>query len=179
MRPWLFWKILIGSWMVFFTSVEALWLVITLFATPPMPPGMRSAEQIAPVMLASAAAAVREGGLDQLNALMRSWPQELRSSLSVSLGGERAMPVPGPAGDHDATEIVSTPEGTTWRLTYRPLADMPPAPPGLPGVPLPVLALGFAGATLFCAALGWYLRRASRFLRENRSGFDVAGLSLR
>lgn len=179
MRPWLFWKILIGSWTVFFVSVEALWLVITLFAAPPMPPGMRSAEQMASVMLASAAAAVREGGLDQLNALMRSWPQELRSSLSVSLGGARALPAAGPGDDHDATEIVATPEGTTWRLTYRPLADLPPMPPGLPGVPPPVLALGIAGATLFCAALGWYLRRASRYLRESLPGFDIAGLSLR
>lgn len=177
MRPSLYWKILIGSWTVFFVSVEALWLAITLFATPPMPPGMRSVQQMAPVMLASAAAAVREGGLDQLNALLRSWPQELRTGLSVSVGGERAVPAASPVDDHDATEIVVTPEGTTWRLTYRPLAEM--SPPGLPGVPAPVLALGIVGATLFCAALGWYLRRASRYLRKSLPGFDLTGLSLR
>jgi hypothetical protein len=179
MRPWLFWKILIGSWTVVFVSVEALWLAITLFFTPPLPPGIRNAEQMAPVVLASAAAAVRQGGLDQLNTLMRNWPEELRSSLSVSLGGAHPMPAAGPMDDHDATEIVATPEGTTWRLTYRPQADMPFPPASMTGLPAPVLWLGMAGATLFCGALAWYLRRASRYLRQNLAGFDLQGLSPR
>lgn len=174
-RGRLFWKILFGFGVTFFLMVETLWVAMQLFGDPPRPIVHLFEDRLAPVELASAAAALESGGLPALHRLVAVWPETERAGLVVRPADVGALPDPVAIRRDDMLiRHALAPDGTVWQLS-RDLSDlrMPPRPGGPLRIPLEIILLGIGGGLVFSTALARYLIRP--ILRLRRGFDDMAG----
>ena len=174
-RGRLFWKILFGFGVTFFLMVQTLWVAIQLFDDPPRPIMRLFEDRLAPVEVASAAAALETGGLPALQRMIAAWPADERAGLMVRPADAGTLPDTAVIRRDDVLiRHALAPDGTVWQLS-RDLADLrvPPRPGGPFKMPPEIILLGVAGGLVFSAALARYLIRP--ILRLRRGFDDLAG----
>jgi len=177
MRGRLFWKILLGYWLIFIFMMQALWVSFALYGNRE-PPENTLARRLVNMQITSAASLLRNGGIQALDAMSENWPDEDRRFMRVT---PAAAP---PSGQlHGAlqpgrmptkiVEWVQGADGQGYVLTY----DVE----GLRAqyrmdkrwhifhIPAPMLWIGGLGGLLFSALLAWNLTRP---MRQLRAGFD-------
>jgi len=176
-RRRLFWKILFGFWLTFVLIVEGLWLLLTLYGSPPPPDPRALAEAAAPLQVAAAASALERGGRPAYDALLEAWPSVERRRLFLAVGNEGGAPAGWTVLAQQAGPVAEAPE---WRVVY---ALDPAVPrrrrPGPLSIPWEVLVFGGAGGLLFSAALAWYLTRPIERLRRGFERLAAGALDVR
>lgn len=177
MRGRLFWKILLGYWLIFIFMMQALWVSFALYGNRE-PPENTLARRLVNMQITSAASLLRNGGIEALDAMSENWPDEDRRFMTVTpaatppSGQSHAAPGPGRM-PNKIVEWVQGAGGQGYVLTY----DVE----GLRAqyrmdrrwhifhIPAPMLWIGGLGGLLFSALLAWNLTRP---MRQLRAGFD-------
>lgn len=177
MRGRLFWKILLGYWLIFIFMMQALWVSFALYGNRE-PPENTLARRLVNMQITSAASLLRNGGIEALDAMSENWPDEDRRFMTVTpaatppSGQSHAASGPGRM-PNKIVEWVQGAGGQGYVLTY----DVE----GLRAqyrmdrrwhifhIPAPMLWIGGLGGLLFSALLAWNLTRP---MRQLRAGFD-------
>jgi len=169
MKRRLFWKILIAFWLTFFAIMQGVWLLFELNRDRHAPPDGAMARVAAPVMLASAAELVAEGGPAAFTRMIARLPAEQRDRLALA-EAEAGAPAGGPAAHPDerlVTRAVTAPDGRAYELRYR--YGEPPRRWLRLNMPPEMLVIGLLGGLLFSAVLAWYLTEP---INRLRGGFE-------
>ncbi len=183
-RGRLFWKILLGFWLIFLLITQLLWVGFSLYGSHHEPPEESMARRIAELQLASAASVMARGGLPALNALMADWTEEQRQFFSFSPatgassitdpsqanGIKSQQPAPRLPSLTFATRQVTLPDGRTYQLQYDIESLRRTSHHGPRGsilhMPSPLFWLGVAVGLLFSLLLAWNLTRPMLQLRR-------------
>lgn len=136
LRGRLFWKILLGFWLIFLLITQGLWVGFILYGNRHEPPEESIARRFINLQMTSAESALKAGGLPALHALMASWPDGEQALLTVrapsaaadepgpvtgdnsSLAGNGTRPLAGTGAgdiDHGATPGVGRRDPRRWR----------------------------------------------------------------
>jgi two-component system OmpR family sensor kinase len=173
MRGRLFWKILLGFWLVFLLMTQLLWVGFTLYNKHREPPEESMAQRLAEVQLNSAASVIKHGGLPALSNLMTDWTAEQRRFFSYTPVAASAIDqeTAGRLFPHIVTQRVTASDGQQYRLRYDISAMMRMSShPVLHGsilhMPSPLFWLGMMVGLLFSLLLAWNLSRPMRQLRR-------------
>ena len=172
-RGRLFWKILLGFWLIFLLITQLVWVGFSLYGSHHEPPEDSMAHRMADIQLGSAASVMKRGGLPALHALMADWSADQRQFFSYlpETGSEQASPAQKNLSPPFAfiTQQVILPDGRTYLLRF----DMESlhrfshsGPRGsILHMPSPLFWLGLAVGLLFSLLLAWNLTRPMRQLR--------------
>ncbi len=158
MKRRLFWKILIGFWVTLIIITQGIWLMFTLLRPDEDVSYMRS---FARITVAAASSAIQQGGPDALAVEQKSWPQEWRGRILVRPAASplnRRAPV--------ASQTVSAPDGTGYRISYYP--QRASRNRGIFGIPMEVVIVVVVGGLGFSAILAWYLTQP---IQRMQAGF--------
>ncbi|WP_213989882.1 ATP-binding protein [Sodalis sp. dw_96] len=188
-RGRLFWKILLGFWLIFLLITQLVWVGFSMYGSHHEPPEESMARRMAELQLSSAASVMTRGGLPALYALMADWPAAQRQFFSFSPAtgsspGANAKPGADsrPANGIDeqpptqrhlyqplVTWTVTLPDGRVYELRYDIESLRRSSHPGPRGsilhMPSPLFWLGVAVGLLFSLLLAWNLTRPMRQLR--------------
>ncbi|MCL2896328.1 ATP-binding protein [Brenneria tiliae] len=177
-RGRLFWKILLGFWLTFIVMSQLLWLAFSLYGERHKPLEEEVVTRIATMQTTTAVAALRQGGLAELNRVMAQWPEKERRYLAVTTlspslpDGESAPPNGEPPGAH-LLKPVSGPRGERYQIGFNvhQLRDefRPRRPPLILNIPSPLFWIAGLGGLLFSWLLAWNLARP---LNQLRGGFE-------
>lgn len=97
----LFWKILLGFWLIFLLITQALWVGFILYGNRHEPPEESIARRFIHLQMVSAESALKTGGLPALQALMAQWPDG-EQTLLVAKPLTPADSKPGAAAENAA-----------------------------------------------------------------------------
>ena len=175
-RGRLFWKILLGFWLIFLLITQLLWVGFTLYGNHHEPPEESMARRLADLQLGSAASVMKSGGEPALQALMADWPADQRQVFSYApvsgaddSSASPASPAPDVMMPHVITRRVATPDGRHYQLRYDLEASRRISHSGPRGsilhMPSPLFWLGVMVGLLFSLLLAWNLTRPMRQLR--------------
>ncbi|RCK42041.1 ATP-binding protein [Thalassospira profundimaris] len=175
MKSRLFWKILIGFVVTFVAISIGVWSLLQLYGGPPEPYHIGYLKRTAPGYLETAAAVVKDGGVEALEKTISHWPKSERDRLIIETGDTaikrkpvmRILPVDNSPEwldalkEHQAFEqMVTGPAGESVRLIFDVsdvITEMPERSRWK--IPNPLIVLGAIGALVFSAVLAWYLTR--------------------
>lgn len=184
-RGRLFWKILLGFWLVFLLMTQLLWVGFSLYNKHREPPEETMAQRLAEVQLKSAASVFRQGGLPALSILLSDWTPEQRRYFSYQPWAANDAE---PATDkrpfpHIVTQQAIAPDGQQIRLRFDINAMMKTNHPVLHGsilhMPSPLFWLGMMVGLLFSLLLAWNLSRPMRQLRRAFAQVSQGDLTVR
>lgn len=149
MKRRLFWKILIGFWLTFIIITQGIWLMFTLLRPDQEVSYMRA---FARMSVAAAAASIQQGGPQALADEQKAWPEDWRARIQV-------QPVASPMNRRApvASQTVSAPDGTGYRVSYYPYPPRGSRNHGIFGIPMEVVIVVVVGGLGFSAILAWYL----------------------
>ncbi len=82
-RGRMFWKILLGFWLVFLIISQLLWLGFALSGSRHEPPDIAAVRRIVNLQMASAVSVLERGGPAALDDMMADWSAEDRQFFSV------------------------------------------------------------------------------------------------
>ncbi|XBS68713.1 ATP-binding protein [Acerihabitans sp. KWT182] len=167
-RGRLFWKILLGFWLIFLLITQSLWVGFSLYGSHHEPPEESMARRMAELQLGSAASVLSRGGLPSLTALMADWPAEQRQFLTFA--PDNGALAQNPASPPEITRRVILPDGQAYRLRYDIESLRRSSHSGshssILHMPSPLFWLGVAVGLLFSLMLAWNLTRPMRQLRQ-------------
>lgn len=160
MKRRLFWKILLGFWVTFALTTEALWLIFIVLR--PMP--SEATRALSRISLAAATSSIRAGGEPFLHQVMDRWPVDERGRLTVQ---------PWQAGDLLQTDInkgaiserVQSPDAKDYLVTYK-VSRFAGYGHGPFDFPREIGIIAIIGGLGFSAMLAWYLTRPIIRFRE-------------
>lgn len=143
-RGRLFWKILLGFWLIFLLITQLLWVVFSLYGSHHEPPEDNIARRIADIQLSSAASSLASGGMPALESLRAAWAPADRRFLTIvpvdagKAGGNDAgfaAPYAGRQRDLDADAARRPDAGAARDIDRQPApgADAPPDAAARPG----------------------------------------------
>ncbi len=125
-RGRLFWKILLGFWLIFLLITQILWAVFTLYGNDHEPPEENGARRIVELQMTAVETALKTGGMPALQSLMAQWPAGERALVNI-------MPLAAAAIDSRQTVAGNRLSGAaTGRLPGKAAAAMPQAPGRMP-----------------------------------------------
>ncbi|TKI03214.1 ATP-binding protein [Martelella alba] len=183
-RGRLFWKILLGFWLIFLLMTQLLWVGFALYGDHRESPEESMSRRLENLQLDSAASVIKSGGLPALQSLMADWRPEQRRIFSFApVDGTEPPPVDAappanaaPPADMaglplpPATRLATAPDGKTYLLKYDREAVRRNAHSGPRGsilhMPSPLFWLGMMVGLLFSLLLAWNLSRPMRQLRQ-------------
>lgn len=173
MKRRLFWKILLGFWVTFALTVEALWLIVIVLRPAPSD----TTRALAHISLAAATSALRAGGEPFLHQVMGRWPVDDRGRLTVQ---------PWRAGDTVQTDInkgaiserVRSPAGKDYLVTYK-VSRFAGYGRGPFDFPREIGVIAIIGGLGFSAMLAWYLTRPITRFRKGFEQLAVGDFSAR
>lgn len=163
MKRRLFWKILLGFWLTFAVTTEALWLFIIVLR--PMPSDATRA--LSHITLAAATSAIHSGGEPLLHQAMAGWPVDERGRLLVQPWGPDSK-IQTDVNKGTLSARVQSPTGKDYLVTYK-VTRFAGYGHGPFSFPREIGILAIIGGLGFSALLAWYLTRPIMRFRE---GFE-------
>ncbi|WP_410014113.1 ATP-binding protein [Sodalis sp. C49] len=184
-RGRLFWKILLGFWLIFLLITQLLWVVFSLYGSHHEPPEENIARRIANLQLDSAASVLASGGTPAFEALRAAWTSTDRQFFSFV--ADVADPVADDTTRFGPPDIISrrvtAADGRHYLLSYDLLGLRHDAHQGRRGsilhMPSPLFWLGLTGGLLFSMLLAWNLTRPMLMLRRAFERVSRGDLSVR
>ncbi|MFI8418647.1 ATP-binding protein [Serratia sp. NPDC078593] len=186
MRGRLFWKILLGYWLVFIIMMQALWISFAVYGNRE-PPESSLARRLVNLQMTSAASVLQSGGMPALNAMIADWPVENRRFLTVTPAEVAPSSMPnGQALGGMPKHMIRWVQGAD-RQGYLLSYDVD----GLRSqyrmnrrwhifhIPTPMVWMGGLGGLLFSALLAWNLTRPMRQLRGSFERVAQGDLTVR
>ena len=195
-RGRMFWKILLGFWIVFVIISQLLWLGFTLSGNRHEPPEIVAVRRIVNLQMASAVSVLERGGPSSLDDMMADWEPNDRQFFSVI---QHARPATTP--DNAPPETFNQPfhgpfpqvivrwvkgaDGKEYELRYdvKGLREDSSMGGGGPrrilNIPEPMFTFAGALGLLFSLLLAWNLTRPMRQLREGFARVSRGDLSVR
>ncbi|WHS99904.1 MAG: Adaptive-response sensory-kinase SasA [Pantoea stewartii] len=191
-RGRMFWKILLGFWLVFLIISQLIWLGFSLSGTRHHPPEYLVTQRLADALMASAVSVLERGGPSALDAMMAEWAPEDRAFLHVraldNLRNAEAPPLAPETPeksffpDHLVRQAQS-PDGKSYELLYDLKGIRTMSREGRPhnflNIPEPMFIFAGSVGLLFSLLLAWNLTRPMRQLREGFSRVANGDLSIR
>lgn len=185
-RGRMFWKILIGFWLVFIVISQLLWLGFVISGERHEPPEMRAVRRIAELQIASAASVLSSGGPAALAEMMAGWPSADRQFFTVTPQDApdnlAAQPVDGPFPDVMVRRVKSA-DDRWYALRYDVKALRADSRLGSQrkflNIPEPMVILAGAAGLLFSLLLAWNLTRPMRQLSLGFARVSSGDLSVR
>lgn len=192
-RGRMFWKILIGFWLVFVIMSQLIWLGFSLSGKRHEPPEIVAIRRTVDLQMASAVSVLERGGPGALEDMMAGWEpndrqfftiiQHPRPALQQNLP-ERLNP---PSEGHIPDQIVRWvhgADGKEYELRYnikgmREDSSMNMMPRKFLNIPEPMFLFAGSVGLLFSLLLAWNLTRPMRQLREGFSRVAEGDLSVR
>lgn len=166
MKRRLFWKILVGFWITFMVIINGIWLMFMLLRSDTdASEYMRS---YARMSVAATTSAIRLGGEQAFERERKTWPRDLGRHIQVSPvapTGQAPAAAPARRPQPLASETVSAPSGTRYRVAYFP---QPRRSHGIPGIPRVTAIVAALGGLVFAAILAWYLTQP---IQRMQAGF--------
>ncbi len=190
-RGRMFWKILLGFWLVFVIISQLLWLGFALSGNRHEPPEIAAIRRIVDVQMASAAAVLARGGSAALNDMMAGWSAEDRQFFSVTTPPDRRDTAENRAERSGAPPLpdvvarrVTGADGHLYELRYDVSAllstsRMDQRPRRILNIPEPMFMFAGVLGLLFSLLLAWNLTRPMRQLREGFARVANGDLSVR
>ncbi|BFO11239.1 hypothetical protein GGER_37490 [Serratia rubidaea] len=83
MRGRLFWKILLGYWLIFIIMMQVMWVSFAVYGNRE-PPENALARRLVNMQITSAVSMLQSGGMPALNAMIADWSAEDRRFLRVT-----------------------------------------------------------------------------------------------
>ncbi|EJL89264.1 ATP-binding protein [Pantoea sp. GM01] len=195
-RGRMFWKILLGFWIVFVIISQLLWLGFTLSGNRHEPPEIVAIRRIVNLQMASAVSVLERGGLSSLDDMMADWEPNDRQFFSViqhnkpaAMAGNAppetfSAPFHGPFPEV-IVRWVKGQDGKQYELRYdvkglRQDSSMGGGGPRrILNIPEPMFTFAGALGLLFSLLLAWNLTRPMRQLREGFARVSSGDLSVR
>lgn len=194
-RGRMFWKILLGFWLVFLIISQLLWLGFALSGSRHEPPDIAAVRRIVNLQMASAVSVLERGGPAALDDMMADWSAEDRQFFSVlpqrataprAAGRTQAAfgaPFHGPIPDVIVRQVKDA-DGNGWELRYdvralRRDSTIGERPRRILNIPQPMFIFAGALGLLFSLLLAWNLTRPMRQLREGFARVASGDLSVR
>lgn len=195
-RGRMFWKILLGFWIVFVIISQMLWLGFTLSGSHHEPPELMAIRRIVNLQMASAVSVLERGGPSSLDDMMADWEPNDRQFFSV-IQHSRPMATPNNAPPESINEPFHGPfpdvivrwvkgqDGKEYELRYdvKGLREDSSMGGGGPrrilNIPEPMFTFAGALGLLFSLLLAWNLTRPMRQLREGFARVSSGDLSVR
>jgi len=193
-RGRMFWKILIGFWIVFVIISQLLWLGFSIAGNRHEPPEIIATRRIVNLQMASAVSVLERGGLGSLNDMMADWEPNDRQFFSVIQHAR-------PAHSELLPETFSPPfqgkfpnvivrwvkgaDGKEYELRYNVKGLREDSSMGMDGprrilnIPEPMFVFAGSVGLLFSLLLAWNLTRPMRQLREGFARVSNGDLSVR
>ncbi|HUO01520.1 MAG TPA: HAMP domain-containing sensor histidine kinase [Rhizomicrobium sp.] len=158
MKRWLFWKILVGFWLTLILIALGISLAFTLVRPDPEVNYMRA---YARLYVEAASSTLMQGGPQAFETERQGWPRDWRDRVRVT-------PAAAPQSGHPPifSQQVSGPDGTAYRVSYRPNFSRHE---GFFGIPPQILFSVVIGGLGFSAILAWYLTQP---IRRMQGGFE-------
>ncbi len=173
MKGRLFWKILLGFWLTFAVTTEALWLVFIVLR--PMPSDTTRA--LSRISLAAATSAIRAGGEPLLHQVMAGWPNDERGLLTVQ-PWMRNSAIQSDINKGAISGRVRSPAGKDYLVTYK-VMRFAGYGHGPFTFPREIGVLAIIGGLGFSALLAWYLTRPIVRFREGFGQLAAGDFSTR
>ena len=195
-RGRMFWKILLGFWIVFVIISQLLWLGFTLSGNRHEPPEIVAVRRIVNLQMASAVSVLERGGPSALDDMMADWEPNDRQFFSVIQHDKPEM-APGDAPPEALNQPFHGPfpnvivrwvkgqDGKEYELRYdvKGLREDSSMGGGGPrrilNIPEPMFTFAGALGLLFSLLLAWNLTRPMRQLREGFARVSSGDLSVR
>lgn len=195
-RGRMFWKILLGFWIVFVIISQLLWLGFTLSGNRHEPPELVAIRRIVNLQMASAVSVLERGGPSSLDDMMADWEPNDRQFFSV-LQHDKPAATPNNAPPESINEPFQGPfpdvivrwvkgqDGKQYELRYdvKGLREDSSMGGGRPrrilNIPEPMFTFAGALGLLFSLLLAWNLTRPMRQLREGFARVSSGDLSVR
>ncbi len=195
-RGRMFWKILLGFWIVFVIISQLLWLGFTLSGNRHEPPELVAIRRIVNLQMASAVSVLERGGPSSLDDMMADWEPNDRRFFSV-IQHERPKATPNNPPPESINEPFHGPfpevivrwvqgqDGKAYELRYdvkglRQDSSMGGGGPRrILNIPEPMFTFAGALGLLFSLLLAWNLTRPMRQLREGFARVSSGDLSVR
>ncbi len=162
MRGGLFWKLLLGFWLVFFVIAQLVW-VLVIVESPVTAQDDQAAQREAPAIFEALGTALHQGGIFGALNVRDSLPLGLRNRLEIIPPSSASSP--HIKADAFLEHTATAPDGTVFRLRYHyegtrrfQLA-----------VPIEPIVLAIALGPFFGLFMTWYLIAPIRRLRQ---GFE-------
>lgn len=198
MRRRLFWKILLGFWLLLILVNQGMWTLFSLYADRPEPFSHNIARRIVNLQMNAAITALQQGGRPAIEHLIASWPEHERHYLTFideksagqNVRGRSLASFNAEETEHEKapplrekrefvpfpkllTATVSGADGIDYQLRYDLDALEQEYQPkrrfDFLNMPPPMLILGAIVGLLFSALLAWNLTRP---MRQLRAGFE-------
>lgn len=192
-RGRMFWKILIGFWVVFVIMSQLIWLGFSLSGKRHEPPEIVAIRRTVDLQMASAVSVLERGGPDALEDMMAGWEpndrqfftvtQHSRIGLQPNLPERLNLPFEGPIPDQ-VVRWVQGADGKEYELRYnikgmREDSNMNMMPRKFLNIPEPMFVFAGSVGLLFSLLLAWNLTRPMRQLCEGFSRVAEGDLSVR
>ncbi|WP_277977123.1 ATP-binding protein [Pantoea endophytica] len=195
-RGRMFWKILLGFWIVFVIISQLLWLGFTLSGNRHEPPELVAIRRIVNLQMASAVSVLERGGPSSLDDMMADWEPNDRQFFSV-IQHDKPAATPNNAPPESINEPFQGPfpdvivrwvkgqDGKQYELRYdvKGLREDSSMGGGRPrrilNIPEPMFTFAGALGLLFSLLLAWNLTRPMRQLREGFARVSSGDLSVR
>ncbi|NDL65436.1 ATP-binding protein [Acerihabitans arboris] len=184
-RGRLFWKILLGFWLIFLLITQLLWVVFSLYGSHHEPPEDNIARRIADVQLSSAASILASGGMPALDSLRAGWSPADRRFFTLL--PDDAGSAAGAAMEFGPPDVISrrvtAADGRRYLLRYDLYGLRHEYQHGrrssILHMPSPMFWLGLTGGLLFSMLLAWNLTRPMLMLRRAFERVSRGDLSVR
>jgi len=193
-RGRMFWKILIGFWIVFVIISQLLWLGFNIAGNRHEPPEIIATRRIVNLQMASAVSVLERGGPSSLDDMMADWEpndrqffsviQHTRPANSETLPETFNPPFQGKFPDV-IVRWVKGADGKEYELRYNVKGLREDSSMGMDGprrilnIPEPMFVFAGSVGLLFSLLLAWNLTRPMRQLREGFSRVSNGDLSVR
>ncbi|PWW12294.1 ATP-binding protein [Pantoea sp. AG702] len=192
-RGRMFWKILLGFWLVFFIISQLIWLGFSLSGTRHHPPELQVTQRLADVLMASATSVLEREGPAALKVMTAEWTPEERQFLSISPVDDLQPAASAPPPVSDTTDKSFFPnrlvrqvkgaDGNDYELMYdlRGMRELSREgrPHNFLNIPEPMFIFAGSVGLLFSLLLAWNLTRPMRQLREGFSRVANGDLRVR
>jgi len=192
-RGRMFWKILIGFWIVFVIMSQLIWLGFSLSGKRHEPPELMAIRRIVDLQMTSAASVLERGGPAALADMMAGWAPGDRQFFTViqhpkpmhhsDLPARLYPPSQGRLPEQ-IVRWVQGADGKAYELRYniqamRAESRMTMMPRKFLNIPEPMFVFAGSVGLLFSLLLAWNLTRPMRQLREGFSRVAEGDLSVR
>lgn len=192
-RGRMFWKILIGFWVVFVIMSQLIWLGFSLSGKRHEPPEIVAIRRTVDLQMASAVSVLERGGPAALEDMMAGWEPNDRQFFTVIQhtrpAGQPSLPerLNPPSEGRIPDQIVRWVRGADnkeYELRYnikgmREDSSMNMMPRKFLNIPEPMFVFAGSVGLLFSLLLAWNLTRPMRQLREGFSRVAGGDLSVR
>ncbi|MGK3143258.1 ATP-binding protein [Pantoea sp. C2G6] len=191
-RGRMFWKILIGFWIVFVIMSQLIWLGFSLSGKRHEPPELTAIRRIVDLQMTSAVSLLERGGPQALDDMLAGWDDSDRQFFHISQQARppqaRTQPQPDAEPDHTIPEEVVRwvhgADGKEYQLRYnidgmRKESMLSMRPRKFLNIPEPMFLFAGSVGLLFSLLLAWNLTRPMRQLREGFLRVAEGDLSVR